>query len=232
MTCIILDDEPLAVILLKRYVDAHENLTLLADFTDAVAAQDFLAENEVDLLFLDIEMPEMTGLSFYKNLTKPPLVVFATAYTNYALEGFEVAAVDYLLKPIKKERFAIAVEKAQFMFLANQDLSNKIIETPKILWIKANYQSVKINIADIMYLESLNDYTIIYTKDKKTVRTLENFKQILKKLPETAFIRIHRSYIVALNFIKMLQLKQIVLLNDTVLPVGVTYSDEIKMLIE
>jgi two-component system, LytTR family, response regulator len=232
MTCIILDDEPLAVILLKRYVDAHENLTLLADFTDAVAAQEFLVENDVDLLFLDIEMPEMTGLSFYKSLAKPPLVVFATAYANYALEGFEVAAVDYLLKPIKKERFAIAVEKAQFMFLANQDPSNKIVDTPKFLWVKANYQSVKINIADIMYLESLNDYTFIYTKDKKTVRTLENFKQILEKLPETAFIRIHRSYIVAINFIKTIQIKQIVLLNDTVLPVGVTYAEEIKAMVE
>lgn len=232
MTCIILDDEPLAVILLKRYVNAHENLTLLADFTDAIAAQSFLAANDVDLLFLDIKMPEMTGLSFYKSLAKPPLVVFATAYANYALEGFEVAAVDYLLKPIQKERFAIAVEKAQFMFLANQDPSNKTLTIPKFLWVKANYQSVKINITDIIYLESLNDYTIIYMCDKKIVKTLENFKQLLQKLPETDFLRIHRSYIVSIAYIKTLQIRQIILLNDTVLPVGVTYTEEIKAMIE
>jgi two-component system, LytTR family, response regulator len=228
MTCIILDDEPLAVILLKRYVETQTDITLLADFTDAVAAQAFLAKNEVDLLFLDIEMPEMTGISFYKSLTNPPLVVFTTAYSNYAVEGFEMAAVDYLLKPIKKERFEKAVEKAKFMFLANQDPNNKTVEIPIFLWVKANYQSVKINIADIMYLESLNDYTIIYTKDKKMVKTLENFKQILEKLPKNVFTRIHRSYIVSTAYIKTLQVKQIILLDDSILPVGVTYTNSIN----
>lgn len=231
MTCIILDDEPLAVLLLKRYVTERTDLVLLADFTDAVAAAAFLVENKVDLLFLDIEMPEINGISFFKNIQQNTLVVFATAYANYAVEGFELAAVDYLLKPIKKERFAQAVEKAQFMFLANQDPTNKSAETQKILWVKSNYQSVKINVSDILYLESLNDYTIIYTNNGKSVRTLESFKIVLEKLPDTAFLRIHRSYIVAISAIKTVQIKQVMLLNKAVLPVGVTYTEALASLV-
>jgi DNA-binding LytR/AlgR family response regulator len=189
--CIAIDDEPLALQLITEYCLKISFLRLEKTFTNTDEAKAYLASNSIDLLFLDIQMPDINGMQFYKNLVKKPPVIFTTAFKDYALDGFNVDAVDYLLKPFEYDRFLKACYKAKeyIEFLNSQELQLNSI------FVKVNYEIMKMNLKDIDLIEALDDYIKIYLKPTP-VLTLMTLKNILEKLPPRDFIRVHRSFIV------------------------------------
>ncbi|MDB5280257.1 MAG: two component transcriptional regulator, LytTR family [Ferruginibacter sp.] len=225
INCVAIDDEPLALEVLKKYISKLPNLQLLMTFSDAIDALAYLQKNQVDLLFLDIQMPDINGFQLYKDLTDKPMVIFTTAYKEFAVEGFEVDAIDYLLKPFNLARFEKAVAKA-----ISREIRKEKEEVPsQYLYIHADYKMVKIPFADIIYMEALDDYVKVVTGTQSYL-TLISMKKILEKLPKKQFIRIHRSYIVAIDKITFLQYRKIGLANNLELPVGDTYRTEIASL--
>ena len=229
MKCIIIDDEPLAVDLLKDFVGKVESLELVNTFNNAIDAISAINKTEVDLIFLDIEMPHFTGIDFIKAIDKKPLIIFTTAYSNYAVEGFDFGAVDYLIKPIPFNRFLKAVVRAQHVFTPPEVVHNSntpIIaadESNNFMFVRAEYENVKINYADILFVEGLKDYVKIYTTDGKYVLTLMSLIKLENSLAHKGFSRIHRSYIVNLAHIKSIQ-KNKVLIVDKRLPISESYK--------
>jgi len=219
---IAIDDEPLALKIIEHHCSKIEGLTLEKTFTNQTEAIKYLDKFPVDLLFLDIQMPQSNGIDFYKNLNKDLLVIFTTAYDSYAIEGFNVNAVDYILKPIAFTRFQLAVDKA----LLHHKYKNQSSLQGHLL-IRADYKLYKIEFSEILYIEGLDDYIQIYLEGKPKIVARMSMKAILEKLPETDFIRIHRSYILAIQKIKAIQNKQIELL-DKVFPIGETYKNEVN----
>ena len=229
MKCIIIDDEPLAVDLLKDFVGKVESLELVNTFNNAIDAISAINKTEVDLIFLDIEMPHFTGIDFIEAIDKKPLITFTTAYSNYAVEGFDFGAVDYLIKPIPFNRFLKAVVRAQHVFTPPEVVHNSntpIIaadESNNFMFVRAEYENVKINYADILFVEGLKDYVKIYTTDGKYVLTLMSLIKLENSLAHKGFSRIHRSYIVNLAHIKSIQ-KNKVLIVDKRLPISESYK--------
>lgn len=229
MKCIIIDDEPLAVDLLKDFVSKVESLELVNTFNNAIDAISAINKTEVDLIFLDIEMPYFTGIDFIKAIDKKPLIIFTTAYSNYAVEGFDFGAVDYLIKPIPFNRFLKAVVRAQHIFTPSEPVQNStpaIVaadESNNFMFVRAEYENVKINYADILFVEGLKDYVKIYTTDGKYVLTLMSLIKLENSLSHKGFSRIHRSYIVNLAHIKSIQ-KNKVLIVDRRLPISESYK--------
>ncbi|MBP6551269.1 MAG: response regulator transcription factor [Flavobacterium sp.] len=229
MKCIIIDDEPLAVDLLKDFVGKVESLELVNTFNNAIDAISAINKTEVDLIFLDIEMPHFTGLDFIKAIDKKPLIIFTTAYSNYAVEGFDFGAVDYLVKPIPFNRFLKAVVRAQHDFTPAEVVQNTAPvlgvadESNNFMFVRAEYENVKINYADILFVEGLKDYVKIYTIDGKYVLTLMSLIKLENSLAHKGFSRIHRSYIVNLAHIKSIQ-KNKVLIVDKRLPISESYK--------
>src|ERR1700743_79882 len=180
LKCIAIDDEPLALTLMRKYIADYPVLQLLHTFEDAVSAAEYLAKNKVDLLFIYINMPDITGVDLVRSLVDPPMVIFTTAYKNYAFEGFELQAIDYLLKPIDQKRFATAVQKAVALHeRKNTDAAPKGDES---IYVHSEYRSIKINLADIEYIESMQDYVKIYIVNQpKPVLTLMTLKSLLAK---------------------------------------------------
>lgn len=223
MNCIAIDDEPLALEVLKKYISKIPELNLLSVFSDAIEAMEYLQKNQVSLLFLDIQMPDINGFQLYNNLSVKPMVIFTTAYKEYAVEGFEVDAIDYLLKPFNLTRFQKAVTKA-----ITWEKSKEKDDNPpsQHLYIHSDYKMVKVAFAEIIFIEALDDYVKINTATQSYL-TLLSMKKILEKLPKKEFIRIHRSYIVATEKISFLQYRKIGLINNIKLPVGDTYRSEI-----
>jgi len=229
LTCLIVEDEPLARSLLTDYVKKIPSLELVATCSGSLQALEILKSNPVDLLFLDIQMPEVTGMGLLKTLTKKPLVIFTTAYSEYALEGYELDAVDYLLKPITFERFLRAVNKVQLRFSVGQDKRH----TPTaddFIFVKDGTKLVKIMLKDILYVEGLKDYVTIFTKTQKVV-SLQRLKALEEQLPASLFVRIHNSYIVSLREITSIH-KNEVEIGAAFLPVGETYKKAFKEAIE
>ncbi len=225
--CVIIDDEPLAAELLQSYVEQESQLKLLATFNDAESAVDFIRANKVDLIFLDIQMPHMNGIQLLKSLSEPPMVIFTTAYTEYAAEGFELDAVDYLLKPFDIKRFQRAVNKAGEY---RRYISRTEPAANPYIFIKSEYQVIKINYDDIRYMESLDDYVKIYTTNSRPMLTLMTLKAITEKLPEDRFARIHRSYIISLDKIESVRNKRIKI-GEIELPIGNSYSESINKIL-
>lgn len=225
INCIAIDDEPLALEVLKKYISKVPELNLLQVFSDAIEAINYLKKNTVELLFLDIQMPDINGFDLYRNLAVKPMVIFTTAHKEYAVEGFEVKAIDYLLKPFNFIRFEHAVSKAIHWAKINDKEPAPI----QYLYVHADYKMVKIAFADIIYLEAFDDYVKINTVTQSYL-TLLSMKKILEKLPEKQFIRIHRSYIVALKNISFLQYRKIGLSNNIALPIGDTYRTTLSLL--
>ena len=229
MKCIIIDDEPLAVDLLKDFVGKVESLELVNTFNNAIDAISAINKTEVDLIFLDIEMPHFTGIDFIKAIDKKPLIIFTTAYSNYAVEWFDFGAVDYLIKPIPFNRFLKAVVRAQHVFTppeVDHNSNTPIIaadESNNFMFVRAEYENVKINYADILFVEGLKDYVKIYTTDGKYVLTLMSLIKLENSLAHKGFSRIHRSYIVNLAHIKSIQ-KNKVLIVDKRLPISESYK--------
>jgi len=221
LKCIAIDDEPLALALIKTYVDATEHLQLIGNFEDAIAAAEHLNHFPVDLLFLDINMPDITGIDLFKSLTVKPMVIFTTAYKNFAFEGFELNAIDYLLKPIDYIRFKKAVQKAVDY---HQYQTQKSIEMPdEYLFVYAEYKLIKIEVKEILYLESLEDYVKIHLINGKMIMTLTTLKKLIEKLPADKFKRIHRSYVVAIKAVKQVANRKAYLNNNFSLPISDTY---------
>ncbi|MCW3109662.1 MAG: DNA-binding response regulator, LytR/AlgR family [Segetibacter sp.] len=226
MRCIAIDDEPLALQLITEYASRISFLSLEKTFTNPDEAKAWLQQNEVDLLLLDIQMPDINGLQFYKSLPKKPPVIFTTAYSEYAVEGFNVDAVDYLLKPFEYDRFLKAVFKAReyLEFLTNQELQMASI------FVKVDYQLMKINLKDIELIEGLDDYIRIHIKPKP-VLTLMTLKSLQEKLPSHEFIRIHRSYIVPTSKIESFGKSKVKVAGKEI-PVGSSYNEVYQQLLK
>lgn len=218
INCVAVDDEPLALEVLKIYISKMPELNLEASFTDSLEGLAYLQKSNTDLLFLDIHMPNLNGFQLQEALQIKPLIIFTTAHKGYAVEAFEIDAVDYLLKPFNFTRFQIAVEKA---FRRNRVKEKEDISLQH-LYIHSDYKILKLAFSDIIYIEALDDYVKIYTGTVAYL-TLLSMKKILEKLPANNFIRIHRSYIVAKDKISFLQYRKIGLLNNIELPIGDTY---------
>lgn len=219
--CVAIDDEPHALDLMKRYISRIPALSLVQVFDDAIAAAEFVRRNPVDLLFLDINMPDINGLELVRSLTEKPLIIFTTAYKKFAFEGFELEALDYLLKPIEFERFSKAVHKA---IEYTRFVTAEKKEQGESLFVRSEYKLVKIDLNEIEYIESLEDYLKINLSSGKPVMTLMTLKAILERLPPEKFQRIHRSYVVAVAKIKSVSGRKVRLANAE-LPISDSYTD-------
>ena len=226
MKCIALDDEPLALQLLENYVQQTEGLELVNTFTDPVSAEEYINNHGADLLFLDIQMPDINGMQFYINLVNKPPVIFTTAYSNYAAQGFDLDAVDYLVKPYDYERFAKAVTKAKELIEYRQSKE----ASDGYLFVKYNYQWCKIFFKEIELVEALDDYIKILTPGKSYLIHM-SMKVVSEKLPSPMFIRVHRSYIVPLEHITSWN-KNSITLDDKTIPVSYTYQKQVQDILQ
>ncbi|MFT3678832.1 MAG: response regulator transcription factor [Ferruginibacter sp.] len=234
MNCIVVDDEPLARQGMEINIGQLPSLQLLGSFSNALAASDFLRKEKADLMFLDINMPELNGLDFLKSLRDAPLVIFTTAYPQYALESYELDAIDYLVKPIRIERFLKAVNKAEnHLQLLQQDSNKNQVEKIEddFVFIKADRKYFKIYFKDILYIEGLKDYVIIYTADNKIITPM-NVKTISSQLPAAIFARVSKSYIANVLHITSFD-NELVYIKDNEIPLGQGFKDDfIKQYIE
>lgn len=220
ITAIALDDEPLALEIIKAFCGRIDFLDLKRTFTSPTEAMTYLKDNPVDLMLLDINMPGITGIEFFKAAGNESLVIFTTAYSEYAVEGFNISATDYLLKPFKFTRFLQAVEKAR----EHINYLNSNAPATQYLYIRADYSTQKILIDDIQYIEGMDNYIKLHLADKKPILARMSMKTIAEKLPEPSFIRVHRSYIIPLNKITAVKNKMIYM-GETEIPIGLNYYD-------
>lgn len=230
MKCVIIDDEPLAVELLEDFVQKVDSLELISTFNNAIDAVSFINQNNVDLIFLDIQMPHFSGIDFLNTIEKKPLVIFTTAYSDYAVEGFNLGAVDYLVKPIPFHRFLKSVVRAQQIVNPTAAVSSIAENTlaPELeqdfMFVRAEYENVKMNFADILFIEGLKDYVKIYTTDNKYTLTLISLIKLENLLSSKGFSRIHRSYIINIRHVKSIQ-KNKVLISDKRIPISESYKN-------
>jgi len=236
---LIIDDEPLALDVLEAYIAKIPELQLVGRCANALEANDMLRKQPVDLIFLDIQMPQITGIEFIKALQDPPMFIFTTAYSNYALEGYELNAIDYLLKPISFERFMKAINKVLSQFeLRNResvpaDQAQAPADGEDFFFVKADKKLVRIKYDEILYIEGLKDYVIIRLEQGRVV-TLQTMKSLEDKLPPGKFMRIHRSYIVSIDKIHAVDGTSVDVFEKGVLkqlPIGKNYRDEILELV-
>jgi len=213
-TCIIVEDEPLALQRTKSYVLKTPILELLGAFENALEALDFLNKNTVDLIFLDIQMDELTGLEFLEAIDVTSEVIFTTAYEEYALKGYELNVLDYLLKPFPYSRFLQAVNKLQ----------KSIPKKSNYIFIKSGYQLEKVLFNDILFIEGMGDYRGFQTETKKTL-TLQTFSELLQLLPKSNFIRVHKSYIVSIDKIDSIE-RNVIIIDKVRIPISATYKDD------
>jgi DNA-binding LytR/AlgR family response regulator len=224
INCIALDDEPMALEVIKELCKEVPFISLTHTFTRVSLAQQHLNSFPVDLIFLDIEMPDKNGLEFLKAIKQNIMVVFTTAHTKYAVESYNVNAIDYLLKPIEVDRFTIACNKANDFFEYSNTSTSKL---QNCLFVRSEYALIKILHNEIRYLETMDDYIKIHTTDGKIILTLMSMKKILDKLPSNDFIRVHRSFAVSLSNITSIR-NQTILLGDKTIPIGVNYKKKIQ----
>lgn len=228
MKCIIIDDEPLAVDLLIEFVSKVDSLELVCTFTNAIDALSALPNLDTDLIFLDIEMPHFTGIDFINSLQKKTPIIFTTAYSNYAVEGFDLGAIDYLVKPIPFNRFLKAVTRAQQIINPAEpekqaERKETIENENSFMFVRSEYENVKLNYDAILFIEGLKDYVKIYTSDNKFTLTLMSLIKLENELKLKGFARIHRSYIINISHVKSIQ-KNRVLISDKRLPISDSYK--------
>lgn len=229
---LIIDDEPLAHEVIKEYAKKLPGLQIAGSCNDAICAHSFLQENEIDLLFLDINMPKLSGISFLKNLKNPPVVIFTTAYSEYALEGFELNAIDYLKKPFSFDRFSKAWFRAEELLRLKMGNSGKEVKEgdDDFLFIKSDKKTVKVKFTNILFIEGLGDYIKIHLNGKKLVTNL-SMKKIFGLLPENHFYRIHKSYIISLDKVESIE-GNMAIVNNIKLPIGNSYRQEFMQFIK
>lgn len=235
MLCTVIDDEPFALELIRDYIEKTPFLVLADCFSNPYKAMEFLNKERVDLIFLDINMPELSGIQLIRSLHRLPLVIFTTAYPEFAAESYEYNAVDYLLKPIKYERFLKAVNKAQtHQQLADAIPQENIKKAPaseeNFLFIKSGHQQVKLHPDDILYVEAAGNYMCFCTRNKK-VMSLLTIKDALGILPPQHFIRIHKSYIISLKHLEAIDKHDVVIAGKTI-PIGITYRKHVMNIIK
>lgn len=216
--CIVIEDEPLALKKLVGFIDKIDYLKISRTFDNAIEAISYLKTNTVDIIFLDIQMEDFSGIQFLESVKQRPKVIVTTAYDKYAIQGYELDVADYLLKPIAFERFIQAVEKVS-------NTISPIFNRPAndFIFVKTEYRHEKIKVSDILYIQGMSEYLRIVTKDKK-IMTLQNFKAIQEVLPEDSFVRVHKSYIVAIDKIESIERNRIKIKEMTI-PVSETYMD-------
>lgn len=225
MNCIAIDDEPLALDVISEFCSKISYLNLIGTYTNPFDAVQLLNNDKVDLIFLDIQMPQITGLEFLKSLYKPPMVIFTTAFVEYASQGFEYDAIDYLIKPFAFDRFTRSVNKA-FQLMKLKRPQDKMKDEKSgissgFLMVKVEYSTIRVDIEDILYIEGLKDYVKIYSGGKPLI-TKTTMKNIVDKLPPDCFIRVHKSYIVSIDKIDMIENSRIVIGNQRI-PIGESF---------
>ena len=225
ISCVIVDDEPMALNLVESYVEKTPFLEIKQKCSSAIEALEYIKEHPVDLLFLDIQMPDLTGIEFSKMLPKDMRVIFTTAFDHYALEGFKVEALDYLLKPFDYAEFLAAANKAATWFELVKGKKQPVVsEAKEFLFVKSEYKQLRIKLSDVLYFEGLKDYIKIWLKDNpKPILTLMSLKSLQEELPETQFLRVHRSFIVSLKNIEVIERSQIIINNQRI-----TVSEQYK----
>lgn len=220
--CLAIDDEPLALQQIAAYINKVPFLELAAQCQSALEARQFLSDDRVDAIFCDINMPDLNGMDFVKSLTAPPLVVFTTAYSEYAIEGFKVNAVDYLLKPFGMQEFMRAANRLQERLSIP---ASAPAETDDTLFLKTDYRIVKVNIPDIRYVEAMSEYLKVWIEGETIpIITLLSMKKMEERLPDN-FMRIHRSYIINLDKIQEVNKNRVIMDADTYLPIGDLYKE-------
>lgn len=220
--CLAIDDEPLALQQIAAYINKVPFLELAAQCHSALEARQFLSDERVDAIFCDINMPDLNGMDFVKSLTAPPLVVFTTAYSEYAIEGFKVNAVDYLLKPFGMQEFMRAANRLQERLSIP---ASAPAETDDTLFLKTDYRIVKVNIPDIRYVEAMSEYLKVWIEgEAKPIITLLSMKKMEERLPDN-FMRVHRSYIINLDKIQEVNKNRVIMDTDTYLPIGDLYKE-------
>jgi two-component system LytT family response regulator len=223
--CVAIDDEPPALVLITQYVSKFPALQLVRTFDDAISGAEFLRQQPIDLLFIDINMPDITGLDLVRSLTQPPMIIFTTAHRKFAIEGFDLDAIDYLLKPISFDRFSKAVDKA----IEYHEYKKKPVNSATgSLFVYSEYRMVKIDLDDIEYIESLEDYIKIHLVNDKPIMTLMTLKGVLEKLPPDQFSRIHRSYIIATGKVRSVLNRKVKLVSGAELQVSDSYLHFIR----
>ena len=231
-----IDDEPLALKQLVNYISKVPFLQLAGQCNSALEAQKLLEQEMIDAIFCDINMPDLSGMDFVRQLAAPPLIVFTTAYSEYAVEGFKVNAVDYLLKPFSMNDFLRAAMKVQEQYnLRHQNApqqQSSPVQDDGTIFVKTDYRVVRIAIADIRYVEGMSEYLKIHLEGQKPIITLLSMKKMEDYLPSTLFMRIHRSYIVNLQKIQEVNKNRVILDADTFLPIGDLYKDHFNEYLE
>lgn len=234
MKCIIIDDEPLAQQIIEDYIKMIPFLQLEKKCNSVFDALDILQKTKIDLIFLDIHLPNVSGIEFIHSLENRPMFIFTTAYSEHALEAFELSAVDYLLKPISFSRFLKATNKAYSLYSSsnhhsNHDDSQESTETDQeFILVKADYKSVKIKLSQILYIEGLKDYVKIYLQNQdKPIITLNSLKRMSENLPTGRFLRVHKSFIINTNKIKSVT-KNRIIIHDRWIPVGESYKSDFQ----
>jgi len=221
ISCLIVDDEPLSRDVLRAFVNDHPELELAGEAKDALDAMSLLNTKSVDLLLLDINMPKLSGINFYKTLNQKPLVVFTTAYPEFAVEGFELNAVDYLMKPIAFERFFQAIEKVKEK-LGKGEVSHEVSD---YIMLKADKKMYRTQFEDILFCEALGDYVKVHVKDKVLIVTT-TMKKLISELPESQFIRTHKSYIINKSRFEYIEGNQIKM-GDQMVAIGQSYREQV-----
>ncbi|MFN7120235.1 MAG: LytR/AlgR family response regulator transcription factor [Saprospiraceae bacterium] len=230
MNCIAIDDEPFALEVIRAHAAKVPYLQLQSTFRNAIHAIDYLQNNVIDLIFLDIQMPDLTGLHFLQSLSQKPMVIFTTAYSEYAVESYNFSAVDYLLKPIEFPRFLTAVNKAQELFsLKNKSESIPAVKNaphPDFIIIKSGSVLHKITLSDILFLQSDGNYIHFYLVDNRKILTRMTVSEVIDQLPKEDFIRVHKSYIIALSHIIWIDTHQLKI-GQHLIPISKTYREEL-----
>ncbi|HLX91969.1 MAG TPA: LytTR family DNA-binding domain-containing protein [Puia sp.] len=224
MTCIAIDDEPMALEVIERYCAKTGLVELKGVFRESIKAIEYLSTEKIDLVFLDINMPEISGVQLAKSISPAPMIIFTTAYSHYAVESYNLNAVDYLLKPITFERFLTSIRKA-LTAIATRNNSIQSNDDP-VIFIKSGLQTYQVKLRDILYLEKQGNYLNVHLKDKKII-IRENMVDVFHLVPSGEFIRVHKSYVVAVKHIVTIEVHQLTINNEKI-PIGSTYREALR----
>lgn len=232
LKCLAIDDEPLALQQICSYIEKTPFLKLTAQCQSAAEALECLEKKDIDVMFVDINMPDINGMDFVKSLVEKPQVIFTTAYSQYALEGFQVDALDYVLKPISYEVFLKAANKAKTWFERASKIIETIQTTPDYLFVKSEYKLIRILLSEIKYIESANEYIQIYLINQPPVTTLIRLKSMEEQLPKNKFMRVHRSFIVNLDQVKVIERNRIIFDQKVHIPIGDQYKEAFQAFVD
>ncbi len=227
--CLLVDDEPLALKVLESHITHLTGLSVVASCGNALTAMQYLQQHPVDLMFLDVQMPRLLGTSFLRTLRNPPKVIFTTAYKEYAVEAFDLDAVDYLLKPVSLERLIKALNKLNKEPVAEEKEAPGIVEDEGFVYVRANRKMIKVKYSDILYLESMKDYVKIVLKNEKPLLVKQSISSMEEMLPTSLFLRIHRSYIVSIEQVTAFT-NHDVEIGGTEIPIGRFYNQQLEKL--